>query len=153
MNDAGVGETEFPVGSVGSGGSRTITDAEIAFLPALMGAISPLFHDEVTATDHMGGRILYGPALLGISVALTEPILRDRVVALVGIDALRFRVPVRAGDTVTAEFTVRDSSIQPGKPHVLLHLDDEVRNQRGETVLTFSRAVLLRRLEPADPVS
>jgi len=41
------------------GRSRTITDAEIAFLPALMGAVSPLFHDEVTAkAGPMGGRIL-----------------------------------------------------------------------------------------------
>ena len=42
-------DDELAVGARLQGGSRTITDAEIAFLPALMGAISPLFHDDVRA--------------------------------------------------------------------------------------------------------
>jgi acyl dehydratase len=126
------------------GGSRTVTDAEISFLPALMGAISPLFHDDVTArASAMGGRILYGPALLGISIALTESLLRDRVRGLVEISSVRFRRPVFTGDTVTARFTVRDCQAREGKAGMLLNVDDEVRNQDDEVVLRFARTVLI----------
>ena len=45
------GEEPFAVGADLVGGSRTVTDAEIAFLPALMGATNALFHDEVTASN------------------------------------------------------------------------------------------------------
>ncbi len=54
----------------------------------------------------MGGRILYGPALLGIAVALTEPLLKDHVVGLMEIQSVRFRRPVKTGDTVTARLSV-----------------------------------------------
>ena len=87
---------ELAIGARLQGGSRTITDAEIAFLPALMGAISPLFHDDVRARNSpMGGRILYGPALLGIAIALTEPLLHHRAMGLVELRTVRFRRPVR----------------------------------------------------------
>lgn len=131
-------------GRVLEGAARTITDAEIAFLPALMGAINPLFHDEETAkTTGMGGRVLYGPALLGISIALTEHFLRSRVIGLVEIQSVRFRRPVQVGDTVRANLTVRECVPREGKPGLLLSVDDEVTNQRGELVLTFNRVILV----------
>ncbi len=141
---------DLAVGAVLQGGSRTITDAEIAFLPALMGAINPLFHDEVRAQQSpMGGRILYGPALLGIAIALTEHLLRDRVMGLVELRSVRFRRPVKAGYTISASLRVRASTPREGKPGVLLHLDDEVVDQHGETVLLFERLVLVKALEPS----
>ena len=145
MSDGVPGNDAFAVGSTLTGSSRTITDAEIAFLPALMGAISPLFHDEVRAQQSaMKGRILYGPALLGIAVALTEPILHDRVMGLVELRSVRFRRPVRSGATITASFTVTDSTTREGKPGLMLHLDDTVVDQTGETVLVFQRLVLVK---------
>ena len=136
---------ELAVGAVLQGRSRTITDAEIAFLPALMGAINPLFHDEVRAQGSpMGGRILYGPALLGIAIALTEHLLAERVMGLVELRSVRFRRPVKAGYTITASLRVRESRPREGKPGLLLHLDDEVVDQDGETVLVFERLVLVK---------
>ena len=135
----------FTPGAEFVGGSRTITDAEIAFLPALMGATNPLFHDEETAkAGPMGGRILYGPALLGIGVALTEPLLAERVQGLVEIETVRFRRPVRPGDTVTARFRVRSCEPREGKPGLLLTVEDEFSNQGGEVVLRFTRMILIK---------
>lgn len=131
-------------GAILSGGSRTVTDAEIALLPAMMGAINPLFHDDVAArASPLGGRILYGPALLGISIALTEHLLRDRVRALIEISTVRFRRPVFSGDTVSAGLVVRDLAPRDGRDGLILSVDDEVRNQDGVTVLTFSRRILV----------
>ena len=128
------------------GGSRTITDAEIAILPALMGAISPLFHDEEAARKtRLGRRVLYGPALLGIAVACSEPILHDHVVALVAITDVRFRAPVGAGDTITASLIVEERQSKPDKPGDLLIVSDQVRNQDGTLVLEFRRVIMVKR--------
>jgi acyl dehydratase len=136
------------VGDALTGGSRTITDAEIALLPAIMGAISPLFHDEVAArSSKLGRRVLYGPALLGIAVACTEPLLHGEVIALIGITDVRFRAPVGSGDTVTASLTVTDRQSKPEKPGDLLFVTDHVHNQDGELVLEFQRTILIRRTE------
>ncbi|MGC4108837.1 MAG: MaoC family dehydratase [Nocardioides sp.] len=127
-----------------SGGSRTITDAEVAFLPALMGASNPLFHDEVTArASAMGRRVLYGPALLGISIALTEHLFKANARGLVGLTDVRFLAPVGVGDTITARLTVSEVSSRPDRPGGKVVVLDEIDNQDGTTVLRFSRSLLL----------
>ena len=128
------------------GGSRTITDAEIAMLPAMMGAINPLFHDEETAkAGKLGRRVLYGPALLGIAVAGTEPLLKDVVVGLLGMTDVKFRSPVGVGDTVTPTLVVEDRIAKPDKAGDLLLTRDEVHNQDGVLVLEFRRTIMVRR--------
>jgi acyl dehydratase len=134
------------IGTELTGSSRTITDAEIALLPAIMGAISPLFHDEETArTTKVGRRVLYGPALLGIAIACTEPLLHDHVIALIAITDVRFKRAVGAGDTVTAALTVTDRRAKPEKAGDLLFTDDAVCNQLGEVVLEFRRVIMVKR--------
>lgn len=136
------------------GGRRTITDAEVSLLPAYMGAINALFHDEVTASETpLGGRVLYGPALLGIAIALTEPLLHDHVIALRLVTDVRFRAPVHPGDTVHATAMVaglRDRDRDGGRgASALLTTQDSVENQHGDVVLTFSREIVVRR-DPGD---
>ena len=134
------------VGTELTGSSRTITDAEIALLPAIMGAISPLFHDEETARQtKLGRRVLYGPALLGIAIACTEPLLHDHVIALIAINDVRFKRAVGTRDTITAALTVTDRQSKPDKPGDLLFVDDAVCNQHGEVVLEFKRVVMVKR--------
>ena len=99
----------------------------------------------------MGGRILYGPALLGIAVALTEHLLKDHVIGLMEIQSVRFRRPVRVGDTVTATLDVIGLEPRAGKPGLVLRTEDNVTNQNGEAVMTFSRVILVR--EAADGAS
>ena len=142
--------TELTVGSVHTGSSRTITDAEIAFLPALMGAMNALFHDDVTASKGpLGRRVLYGPALIGISVAGTEALLHHDVLGLIGMSDVRFRAGVGVGDTVTPTLRVTDRISRPEKAGDILFTHDEVHNQDRELVLEFSRTIMVRR--PSDP--
>ena len=134
------------VGCSYPGNARTITDAEIALLPAMMGAMNPLFHDEETARQSaMGRRILYGPALLGIAVAGTEPLLHDIVLGLVGMTDVRFRSPVGQGDTVTPTLTVEERIAKPEKAGDLLVVMDRVTNQEGTVVLEFRRTIMVKR--------
>ncbi|WP_256839234.1 MaoC family dehydratase [Ornithinimicrobium faecis] len=133
------------VGDVLLSGGRTVTDAEIALLPAMMGAINPLFHDATVAdASRMGGRILYGPAALGIAIALTEPVLKDKVQGLVEISSLKFRAPVFSGDTLRAKLEVVDVESREDKRGSLMTTSDVVLNQNDVTVMTFTRRILLK---------
>lgn len=137
---------DLEVGSRIEGGARTITDTEIATLPALMGVVSPLFHDEVTAArGPMGGRILYGPALLGIAIGLTEQCFHESALGLRGLTDVKFLAPARPGDTVSAALTVKDLSTREGSRGGRVVVEDEVVNQNGERILAFTRTLLLKR--------
>jgi oxepin-CoA hydrolase / 3-oxo-5,6-dehydrosuberyl-CoA semialdehyde dehydrogenase len=136
---------DLEVGTSIIGGSRTVTDAEISLLPAFMGVISPLFHDEVTARQGpMGRRILYGPALLGIAIALTEPQFKHSAIGLRGLTDVSFLGPVGAGDTVTARLAVIALDRREGRPGGRVTVDDEVYDQDGRVVLRFRRVLLVR---------
>ena len=127
------------------GSARTITDAEVAFLPLLMGASNPLFHDATAAAESpLGRRILYGPALLGIVIALTEPLFHGTAMGLLGLDQVRFRTAVGVGDTVRASLHVAGLRARPGKPGGIVTVHDQATNAAGEVVLEFQRTLMLR---------
>lgn len=137
---------EFVTGEEIRGQARTITDTEIVMLPTLMGAINPLFLDDETArASTHGGRILYGPALLGICLGLTEDMLRGTLVGLLGIDKLRFLRSVKAGDTITGITTIAGGRTTSNPARGIIFLRDRAENQRGETVMEFERNVMVLR--------
>ena len=69
-----------------------------------------------------------------------------------GIDDIRFTVPVRPGDTLTALFTVaevRPSERRPDRGTVTT--EGAMRNERGETVMTLTMRTRVARREAAFP--
>ena len=135
---------EFQPGQSFVGSSRTITDAELSMLACMLGALSPLFLDEEHARQTVhGGRILYGPAVLGIAIGLTESVIHGTVMALLGIDEVRFRRSVRAGDTITTRTDVVETRPSAEGGRGIIRVKDTVTNQRGELVLEFWRSILV----------
>jgi len=66
-----------------------------------------------------------------------------------GVDELRWHRPVRAGDILTARFTVRSARPSVSKPdRGLVHTVIEVRNQAGELVMSqvMMNLILRRRV-------
>lgn len=62
-----------------------------------------------------------------------------------GMDEIRWIKPVRPGDSLTPHITVADARKSRSKPdRGILTLAWDVRNQEGETVLTFSSATLIK---------
>ncbi len=137
---------DFQPGQVFVGSSRTITDAEISVLACMLGALNPLFLDEEHAkrTVH-GGRILYGPAMLGIAIGLTEAVIHGTVLALLGIDEVRFRRSVRVGDTITTRTEIVETRPTSEGGRGVILVKDSVTNQRDELVLEFGRSILVAR--------
>ena len=63
-----------------------------------------------------------------------------------GIDELRWTAPVRPGDTLSTIATVKEVTPSRSKPdRGVLRLGVEARNQRGETVMTCTFIILVKR--------
>lgn len=127
---------------------RTITESDLIAFSGLTGDHHPLHTDaEWAAGSLFGSRIAHGMLLLSYSVGLA-PIDPERVAALRGFDRVRFKRPVRIGDTIRLE----------GKLEEVKALDDEtglvrllwkVVNQENRLVVRANAEIVWRR-SPAE---
>lgn len=70
---------------------------------------------------------------------------KGTTLAFLGMDAVHFKAPVKRGDTVHTELTVKALRETSRPDRGVLPCDVVVKNQRGEAVLTYEQSVLLRR--------
>jgi len=128
---------------------RTITEADIVMFAALTGDWTELHTNaEYVKKTIFGQRIAHGLLTLSVASGLA---LRARrlssleVVALLGLDDVRFTAPVFIGDTIWVEsevVEVRPSKSRPGTG--IVRLRNVVRNQRGEVVVMYETALMVR---------
>ena len=144
---------DFAVGTVFRTPGKTLSEAEIlqwafAYDP------QPFHMDRVAAERSVyGGLIASGWQLGTLAFRLftaLRPFAPGASLGSPGLDELRWRAPVRPGDTVCAVVTVVDRRMSRSNPdRGIVHLDWEMRNQRGEAVLTMRGPVFVRP-RPAD---
>jgi acyl dehydratase len=126
--------------------SITVTETHVVNWAGLTGDWVPLHVDaEYAAASEFGERIAHGPLTLALALGLATRtgMFGNCVVAWLGLDEVRLPLPVRIGDTINAEVIVNHSrpTSKPGRGLVTLGYD--VRNQRGETVMTFASTLIL----------
>ncbi|HKV54415.1 MAG TPA: MaoC family dehydratase [Candidatus Binataceae bacterium] len=119
------------------------------------------FNEHLAQTLPQGHRITFGGVTASIVIGLAMQDTGENAVEEVGLNKVRFRVPVLHGDTLYA-FTEVVNKEEPadvrGHRNVgLLHLKHWGINQRGETVFEGERRVLVKKrafstagLEPPD---
>ena len=110
------------------------------------------FHVDPAAGGPFGGLIASGWHTAAMMMRLFADNYLSTVASLAspGVDALRWHVPVRAGDTLRLRATVRDTTRSKSKPdRGIIHTGVEVLNQRDEVVMTLS-AVNFMRLREAN---
>jgi 3-hydroxybutyryl-CoA dehydratase len=95
-------------GDTATTGGRTITEADITNFAGVSGDFNHLHTDAVEMEDSMFGEpIAHGMLVVSAATGLLwqsrTPKERDAVVAFYGMDDLRFRGPVFAGDTIHVE--------------------------------------------------
>ena len=79
---------------------RTVTEADLVSFSALTGDWHPQHADaDWAAAGPFGARVAHGMLVLSYSLGLA-PIDPERIVALRGIDSVRFKRPVRIGETI-----------------------------------------------------
>lgn len=123
--------------------SKTVTEADVVLYAGITGDLNPAHVDEVAASaSRFGGRIAHGMLVAGfISTVLGTRLPGPGTIYL--SQSLRFTLPVRLGDTVTARVEVAE--LVPAKRRA--RLVTTVRNQRGETVVEGEATVMV----PARP--
>jgi acyl dehydratase len=102
---------------------------------------------DAAKSSHFGGLVAGGfqTAALAWALAQRTGVFSKCSLAGIGIDALHWRKPVRAGDTLTCRFELlkkRISSSRPGQGIAVWRFD--VFNQRNEIVLTMHMKQLLK---------
>lgn len=129
-------------------GGLTLTEAEIIDF-AFRYDPQPFHLDAVAAAESpYGGLIASGFQSLALCFRLfiQNGVLAGSSMGSPGIDELRWLAPVRPGDTLHSEvevLEVRPSSSKPDRG--IARLQYKALNQRGEAVLSFIVAHLLKR--------
>jgi 3-hydroxybutyryl-CoA dehydratase len=88
--------------------AKTVTEADIVMFSAVSGDLNPAhLNEEYARTTIFGGRIAHGMLTAGFISAVLANKLPGPGTIYLG-QTLKFKAPVRAGDTVTAMVTVRE---------------------------------------------
>ncbi len=139
---------DFKVGEVLVTGRRTVDAGDVSRYAGLSGDFNPLHTDEEFAkTTPFGTRVAHGILTLAISNGQQNLAgwFEGTTIALLGLDKVRFTAPVRFGDTVHTEMTVRDTKESSKPDRGVVTFDTAMKNQQGETVLQYELALMLMR--------
>ena len=140
---------DYNIGDRFQTAGRTISQAMIDIMVGLGGYIEPFFLDEEEAKKSLyGGRI--APARVTIFMMGGMEIQSgmwdlDAILALMGIDKIRIKAPLRAGDTIKVEMEVTEKR-ETSKPDrgIIIH-KSVCKNQRGEEVAETEAVHLVKR--------
>ena len=139
---------EFSVGEVLVTGRRTIDAGDVSRYAGLSGDFNPLHVDaEFARTTPFGERVAHGILTLAVSNGQQNlgGWFEGTTLALLGVDELRFTAPVKFGDTVRTEMTVKAMRPSSKPDRGVIVFDVMVRNQRGDAVCTYQETVLIRK--------
>ncbi len=141
--------SEFRPGLEFATPERLVTAEDIRAFATLSEDHNPLHEDpEFARTSRFGTVIAHGALTFSILTGLWDRarFMSGTVEAFVGVEAVRFRRPVRAGDRLRAR--VRVDRTEPRSSGGLVVLDNELRNDRDEVVLTCRAVVWIRAARP-----
>lgn len=117
--------------------AKTITETDIIMFAAASGDINPAhLNQEYAEKTAFGGRIAHGILTAGVISACIANKLPGAGTIYLG-QTLKFKAPVRPGDTVTAIVTVKSLDLE--KNRVVL---DTICQVGGKTVLEGEATVL-----------
>ncbi|HVP78830.1 MAG TPA: MaoC/PaaZ C-terminal domain-containing protein [Thermodesulfobacteriota bacterium] len=117
---------------------RTMTEADIVNFSGFTGDFNPLHTDAQYASESMfGERIAHGMCGLSMATGLLVRlnIFEGTIVAFYGIDQLRFRAPIKIGDTIHVVAKVIEKKESKKEGEGLVAFQVNVVNQHGAPVM------------------
>jgi len=121
--------------------AMTVTEAHIVGFAGLTGDHYVLHTDaEYASRSAFGQRVAHGLLILSLGAGLI-PLEPGRVVALLGLEDVRFLAPVFIGDTVHPEMEIVSKTDR--EPGGLVIVDETILNQRDEAVCKARLRVLV----------
>ena len=142
---------DYPVGLVAHYGPAHVTADDIVRFATAFDPHAVHVDADAAADGPFGGLIASGWHTTAIMMRLmVDNYLNERTsLGSPGVDTLRFLVPVRPGDELTARFEVASARPSASRPdRGILHTNIELRNQSGELVMTQTMINLVRARNP-----
>lgn len=140
---------DFIVGEKLISAGRTIGESTIEMFAGLTGDFSDVHMDaEVMKKTEFGGRIGHGILALGIMQGLMWQTNYNlgTAVATLGWNKVKSSAPLRAGDTVRANWSIESKRESRSRPEMGILVEGcRLVNQRGETVLSGEHVLMVRR--------
>ena len=139
---------DFKVGEVLTTGRRTVEGSDVSRFAGLTGDFNPLHTDAIFAGQTpFGERVAHGILTLAISNGQQNLSgwFEGTALALLGLDRVRFTAPVKFGDTIHTEMTVKQSRESSKSDRGVVTFDVTVKNQRDDVVCAYETSVLMRR--------
>ena len=140
---------DFSVGEVVECGTRTVSREEIVEFARKYDPQPFHVDEEAAARSIYGGLIASGWQTASITHGLWVEAVGLQIASMgsPGVDELRWLLPVRPGDTLTARIVILELTPSRSKPdRGSLKVSYETRNQRGELVMTaVGRGIIGRR--------
>lgn len=128
--------------------SATIDEVENNYLSKqVMNTAQAHWNEEALRGSPLGeGRLVFGLVTASVTVGLTSQDTAENALAELGLDQVRFRLPVHHGDTITAFSEVLATEDSPDVAHAgVVRFKHWGRNQHGQVVCELERRVLLKR--------
>lgn len=125
---------------------RTVTEFDDTLFTLLTMNQHPLHIDaHYAARTQFGQRVVVGPLVFSIVVGMTVADVSGRAIANLEFEEIKHTAPTFHGDTLYAETTVLDKWETSKPDRGVVRVETRGYNQRGETVVTFRRKVLVPR--------
>ena len=125
--------------------NRTITEADLVLFTGVTGMLETIFIDQTFGADKGAIKGRFVPAALTYS--LIEGLLCQSMIQGTGLALLELRqrvlAPARVGDTVHGEIEVLSVRPTSSGNRGIVVSRIEVKNQHGETVMTYEATRLL----------
>jgi acyl dehydratase len=125
------------------GDSLTVTETHIVLAAGMFGDFNPLHVDEEFSKKSLfRGRVLHGPFTSALISAPAGMYFAGTAIAYLE-HTCRFKVPVRAGDTLTTRWTITAKADKPRHKGGMLELKAVAKNQRGEITVEADGKMLV----------
>ena len=125
---------------------KTVTEMDGVLLTHLvMNTAAGHFDDHLMSASPFGGRIVFGGVIAALVIGLAYQDTGEQALAELGLDEVRFRSPVKHGDTLyaTSEVIVTNEADRDDAGEVTFkHVGT---NQNNEVVFEAVRRTLLKR--------
>lgn len=128
------------IGDTVVGGPRTVTLDDIAAFAHSTGDLfyAHMDEDAAAANPFFGGRVAHGYLLLSWAAGLFVQPDPGPVLANTGLEDLRFRTPVKAGDSITVTLTAGQITPRETDSYGEVRWNTTITNQRDEIVATYT---------------
>jgi 3-hydroxybutyryl-CoA dehydratase len=124
--------------------ASTVTEAHILLAAGIFGDLAPLhINEEFARGTRFGTRIAHGPLVTGMMAGVLSSYFHGTAIGYLE-ESVRFLAPVFPGDTVTSEWTVRETTAKPKLGGGIVAFDVECRKTDGTVVLSGTAKAIIR---------